>query len=204
MNHSAKSLESENEMTMRFRFFRRAMNWAFCLVILNAPAMALTGCYTSREVMLRNPAHVRAAELLAPDPGAQQMMSAPDQLPDMPAGYHDSTFASVHADQPIVDPRRPIWRVTESNPNKIKTIFYESNKQLLPSGYAWQGDELQVMISRDYEFKTYSVKMERIDSLLAVYTHYDGRKTRNAILIGGSVGTLITVLMIGYTNYWFD
>ena len=163
-------------------------------------ATILSGCYTTREVMLRNPAHMRATELLSPDPAATKMMTDPKQLPDMPAGYHDSTYSSVNPTETIVDPRRPIWRVTESNPNKIKRIFYDSNKQMNPSGYAWDGNSIQVMISRDYEFKTYKVNMEKVDSMLAVYTNYDGRKTRNAIFIGGSVGAFLIAMLIWYPN----
>ncbi len=75
-------------------------------------------------------------------------------------------------------PSRPIpnWRLGDSHPDKIKTIYYDSTKQVHPSGYYWENGSLIIMESRNYQYGTYQVDLSRIDSFSVMFSDTEKRK----------------------------
>lgn len=159
------------------------MRFLITVVLLSAICFA-AGCYTTRDVMLRNPAHVPLGSPTVTDPAAEKLMSDPTQLSSYPPGHLDSALSYNQA----------IWRMEESSPTRIKTIFFDKDKRLNPISYLWVSEALEVMVSRDYEIHTYRIRSTSIDSLEVNYTFYDNQKTLQAGVF--SLGAIVSVILL--------
>ena len=147
-------------------------------------ALGAQGCYTTRDVMLRNPAHLPVGAPAVTDPAAEKLMSDPTQLSSFPPGHLDSALSYNQA----------IWRMEESRPTRITTIFFDKNKHLNPISYLWVGEALEVMVSRDYEIRTYRIRSTNIDSLAVNYTFYDNQNTLKAGVFG--LGAIVSLVLL--------
>lgn len=145
----------------------------------------VSGCYVRKEIMLRNPRYVEPYDSATAAQDNADLMTSPDGMYSMPPGYEEHLL-----------PARPgtVWKLTDSHPNRLKTIYYDASKEVNPIGYAIVGDKMNVLLARDYEYGTFQIDMARIDSIWAYEADYGKGETVAKVSVLASLVGLIVVL----------
>ncbi len=153
---------------------------AFALLLLT-----IAGCYSNQEVTLLNPKHLPVLDWEGDDElAASRLLDSTSGVFSLPPGREEQMLPARLV---------PNWRLGDSHPDKIKTIYYDSTKQVHPSGYSWENGSLIIMESRNYQYGTYQVDLSRVDSISVVFSDTEKREgiTRLFSVIGFAAFTII-------------
>lgn len=91
----------------------------------------------------------------------------------------------------------PNWRLGDSHPDKIKTIYFDSTKQVNPSGYSWENGTLIIMESRNYQFGTYQIDLSRVDSIRVVFS--DSEEKEGITRLFSALGFVAFIIVMSAT-----
>lgn len=129
---------------------------AFVLLLLT-----VAGCYNNQEYTLKNPRHLPRLDWDNDEMPIERLLDSTSGVFSLPPG---------HEEQMLPARLTPNWRLGDSHPDKIKTIYYDSTKQINPSGYSWENGSLIIMESRNYQYVTYQVDLDRVDSIRVMFS----------------------------------
>ncbi len=135
------------------------VRWVAMLLAL--ALIFVSGCYNNQEFTLKNPKHLPAHDWDNDDMPASRLLDSTSGIFSLPPG---------HEEQMLPARLVPIWRLGDSHPDKIKTIYYDSTKEVHPSGYSWENGTLTIMESRNYQYYTYQVDLSRVDSIRVAFS----------------------------------
>ncbi len=130
-------------------------------MLLALALIFVSGCYNNQEYTLINPKHLPANDWDNDGMPASRLLDSTSGIFSLPPG---------HEEQMLPARLVPIWRLGDSHPDRIKTIYYDSTKQVHPSGYYWENGSLIIMESRNYQYGTYQVDLSRIDSIRVMFS----------------------------------
>lgn len=164
---------------------RRQAAFTFAGLILVLSCVIFSGCYVSKDIMLRNPRYLELGDSALYAEDNRELMRSPDGLFSLPPGHEENLL-----------PPRPgsVWLLSDSHPNRLKTIYFDSTREVNPSAYAVVGDKMHIMLARDYQYGSFQVDLARIDSVWAVEADFGRGETYAKVSVLGAMIGMIIIL----------